>query len=1208
MKNQSSILKTFRFWFSFFAVIYFISTIFIIPFIVKNQTIAFLNDNLKHKTTLEKVSFNPFGFEIQFYNFKIYDTDDDILIDFETIRVDFDLLTTIFTQVVHFDSFSLYKPTINIKLLKDGKLNLMSLVPPKTNEKEKPLNKEAKNNKLFPINFNEIKLEKAEIFFTDYTVLEPFKVTLFPLNYNFVNLSTQVKEQGTYNFDITVNKHTKLQGNGKVSLNPIIVNGNLSLSKLHIGDFWTRIEKEFKFYINDAIFDLNSNYNVSLINDNLKINLEKTNAKLSNFKLGSKKESKDLITLDTFKTSNVSLSWPSQDVTIQKIDFNSLFTDLVIHKNIRTNIAELFQKEIINDEVKNNEIKKQIEPIKEDIPWNVSISALNLRDSKVDITDLSKTNPFKAVLNKIDYEFKDLSTKDNGIKKQKLTVQINNHTNLDLNGKVEFEPLKLEGSLNIEDIQTNDFWSHVKDEVNFDIHDTRLDLSTKYLINIQKDLDVILNNANVNISNLNISSKQSKNSIISIKGINTKIKSFDLRQQDMKIDDLLLDKLYTNFELNKNKTNNIEPLFVQKQKDKALKQKKKKESKKTKEKEWNVSLNNVELKDSKVSFKDKTINKTFTTSLNKINLNVKNIDLKPKTIFTYKLKSKIDKKAKLTSSGKVSIKPLSVNSIYKLSNLHLNIFQPYLDETLNLDVKKANFNTQGKFKLEAKTNNISLYANTQIKNINIKHKDSRESLIKIKKVDINKLNFDQSKNSLKINSINLAKPYAKVHIDKNKVTNFSNISKKSIKIEEKKTSVKKKKEKEFLFDLGPIKINNGSMDFTDLSLPLPFQSFIEDLEGSISELSSHSSKPSDILINGVIDKYGLAKINGSLDYKNIEQNTQINMLFKNIATKNLTPYSSEFIGRKIDGGKLTLDLNYKIIESKLDATNKIVIHKIKLGKTIKSENSISVPIDLAIALLEDSNGVIDLSLPVTGDVNDPKFQIGSVVGQAFANLIIKMVTSPFTFLGKLLGISEDKIKFVDFEAGKFELLPPAKENLDVLVKALNTRPTLALELEKTYNKDVDTLAIKKSKFELELNSFINELKKGIVKKEKENKETNTVKIDTYLVSLESMYLKTSTKEQLEKLKKTFVKEIKDKKVFEKTKYLNHIKQLQIQNQKVTQQELELLATSRASEVSSYLVKTHKIDIKRLVTKDFKILNGEEKNKWIKSELGITVKK
>lgn len=351
----------------------------------------------------------------------------------------------------------------------------------------------------------------------------------------------------------------------------------------------------------------------------------------------------------------------------------------------------------------------------------------------------------------------------------------------------------------------------------------------------------------------------------------------------------------------------------------------------------------------------------------------------------------------------------------------------------------------------------------------------------------------------------------------------------------------------------------------------------------------------------------MAKINGSLDYKNIEQNTQINMLFKNIATKNLTPYSSEFIGRKIDGGKLTLDLNYKIIESKLDATNKIIIHKIQLGETIKSENSISVPIDLAIALLEDSNGVIDLSLPVTGDVNDPKFQIGSIVGQAFANLIIKIVTSPFTFLGSLLGVSEDKIKFVDFEAGKFELLPPAKENLDILVKALNTRPTLALELEKTYNKEVDTLAIKKSKFELELNTLISEVQKEIVKKEKANKEISTKKIDTYLVSLELLYLKISNKEELKKLKKSFIKKVEDKKVFEKTKYLNHMKQIQIQNQKVTQQELELLATSRASEVSSYLVKTHKIDINRLITKDFKILNGEEENKWIKSELGITVK-
>ena len=1202
MKKNTPLFKTFRFWVSFVAVLYFISTIFIIPSVIKNQTVNFLNNNLKQNSSLERVSFNPFGFEVQFYNFKLYDKKNDLLLDFEKIRVDFDLIKTAISQVVNFDAITLYKPTINVKLLKDGNINLLELVP-KSSTEEKVVQKEEinKSDKIFPINFNEIKLEKTEIFFTDLRDEKPFKVNIFPLDFSFINLSTQVEEKGTYDFDIVVNKHTKLEGKGFIALNPVNIEGNIFLSKLHVGDYWPKVEKDFKFYINDALFDLNSKYKVTMLNNNLEIKLNNTDATLSNLKLGSKKENRDLITLDLFKTSNLSLSWPSQDVTIEKIDFKSFYTDLVIHKNIRTNIAELFQKKVANDKVK--EETKESKETEETKPWNVNVTALKMGDSKVDITDLSKTKPFKTVLNQIDYEFKNLSTKNNGIQNQNLFIQINNHTNVNINGSVEFEPLKLKGTAKIQNIQTNDFWSHIQDELKFDLYDTKVDISTQYFVDVQKELDVILENLNLNIDNLNMRAKNSKKNIISLKNTKTNLSKFDLKNQDIKIDNITLDRLYTNFVLNKDKTNNIEPLFISKDTKKSNVKKSATKQTNKKDKSWKVSIKNVDLKKSKISVKDKSTKKPFTTSLNNINLNVKNIDLEPKTKFSYKLNSKIGKKAKLKSIGKISINPLSLNTSYSLNRLPLGMFQPYIDETLNINLQSADFYTKGQFKLKPKTNHISLYANSSLRNINIKQKQNSESLVKVSRVNINKLNFSQKKNSLKIKSVDLIKPYAKVHIDENKKTNFNDLVKKSDtkeikKVETKKADVKKEKKADaLLFDLGPINIKNGSMNFTDLSLPLPFKSFIESLEGKVSELSSYSSKPSDILIDGVIDKYGLAKINGSLDYKNINENTQINMLFKNIATKNLTPYSSEFIGRKIDGGKLTLDLNYKIIESKLDASNKIIINKIQLGDKIESENSISVPIDLAIALLEDSNGIIDLSLPVTGNVDDPKFQIGSVVGQAFANLIIKMVTSPFTFLGSLLGVEEDKIKFVDFEAGKFELLPPAKENLDILVKALKTRPSLALELEKTYNTSVDTQAIKISKFEAALNKKILELKK--VTKDK--------KVDTYMVALELMYLNSFTKEKLKLLKKSFIKKIKDKKVFEKTPYLNHLKSKQIQAQVVTKKELETLATTRSAQVSLYLNKEHNIELNRVVVKDFKILEGNKDNQWIKSELGITVK-
>ncbi|WP_128997303.1 DUF748 domain-containing protein, partial [Aliarcobacter trophiarum] len=154
---------------------------------------------------------------------------------------------------------------------------------------------------------------------------------------------------------------------------------------------------------------------------------------------------------------------------------------------------------------------------------------------------------------------------------------------------------------------------------------------------------------------------------------------------------------------------------------------------------------------------------------------------------------------------------------------------------------------------------------------------------------------------------------------------------------------------------------------------------------------------------GEVDKYGYTKITGIVNVTDIKLLTDTNLLFKNIAIKNFTPYSGKFVGREIESGKLNLDLKYNITKSDLKASNSIIISDIKLGKTVKSDEATNLPLELAIALLEDTNGVIDLEIPVTGNVDDPKFSIGAIVWKAFTNLITKAISSPFQLLGSIFG-------------------------------------------------------------------------------------------------------------------------------------------------------------------------------------------------------------
>jgi hypothetical protein len=175
----------------------------------------------------------------------------------------------------------------------------------------------------------------------------------------------------------------------------------------------------------------------------------------------------------------------------------------------------------------------------------------------------------------------------------------------------------------------------------------------------------------------------------------------------------------------------------------------------------------------------------------------------------------------------------------------------------------------------------------------------------------------------------------------------------------------------------------------------------------------------------------------------------------------LTPYSGKFAGRKIDSGKLSVDLKYKIDKSQLAGDNQIVVERLTLGEKVESPDAVDLPLDLAVALLEDSNGVIALGLPVSGNLDSPEFSYGALIWKAVVNLLTKIVTSPFRALGALLpGGGEETFNAVAFEAGRPDVPPPEKEKLAKLAGALQKRPQLKLSVQGRFNPETDRAELK----------------------------------------------------------------------------------------------------------------------------------------------------
>jgi hypothetical protein len=246
-----------------------------------------------------------------------------------------------------------------------------------------------------------------------------------------------------------------------------------------------------------------------------------------------------------------------------------------------------------------------------------------------------------------------------------------------------------------------------------------------------------------------------------------------------------------------------------------------------------------------------------------------------------------------------------------------------------------------------------------------------------------------------------------------------------------------------------LRVRNSAVEFADLSLALPFGSHIHHLGGSINGIGTRARAPAQVELEGQVDDFGMARAVGQVELFNPGNFTDLKVAFRNVEMTRLTPYSATFAGRKIDSGKLSLDLEYKIAKRQLSGDNRMVVDNLVLGEHVDSPDAMSLPLDLAIALLRDSDGRIDLGLPVSGSLDDPQFSYGQLIWKVIGNVIKKIALAPFRALASLFG-GDEKLDAIAFDAGQAALTPPTREKLAKLADALNKRPSLSLALSGTW--------------------------------------------------------------------------------------------------------------------------------------------------------------
>ncbi|HEX4406034.1 MAG TPA: DUF748 domain-containing protein, partial [Polyangia bacterium] len=477
---------------------------------------------------------------------------------------------------------------------------------------------------------------------------------------------------------------------------------------------------------------------------------------------------------------------------------------------------------------------------------------------------------------------------------------------------------------------------------------------------------------------------------------------------------------------------------------------------------WAVTLARFDLDGWGARFDDRVITPGATITLDPIALHLTNVSTAPGAKLGVDLRVGINKSGKLSVTGASTLPPVTANVRFNLQALEILPLQPYFQDQVSLAVTNGTVSLKGQaaVKLPAGTAppQIDVTTDLEIADLATVDRDKKEALLKWKSFHVGGLHAVTPPLAVSIDDVSLTDFETRLILFPDARFNLQDALAAPGTAPPPSAPAPKAKGKAAPattaeapaappppVSIKRVTLQGGQIAFRDRMIHPSYSADLTDLAGRITGLSTKPDSTADVDLRGSVNRSGVLTIVGTANplAKDLSLDVAVNL--KDFELPPTSPYTGKYAGYAISKGKLDLSLAYKIDHGKLDARNELVLDQLTFGDKVDSPTAMKLPLKLAIALLKDRHGVIDVNLPIAGSLADPDFKIGHAVWKVFENLLVKAVTEPFSLIASAFGGGDDVSK-IAFAPGTFTLDAAAQKRLGVVVKVLHERPGVAFEI------------------------------------------------------------------------------------------------------------------------------------------------------------------
>jgi uncharacterized protein DUF748 len=830
----------------------------------------------------------------------------------------------------------------------------------------------------------------------------------------------------------------------------------------------------------------------------------------------------------------------------------------------------------------------------------IRIGRLRIQDARLDYQDLSRPTLFRTVLGPLRIDLRDFGNDPDSKNPYAFGGRTESGETFSWKGFFYLDPIRSEGQFTLGNVRLNKYHPYYQDSVLFDIKDGTADLSSSYQLEWGPKTRVArLSGANLKMAGVKISEHGLDELAVDVPTIELNGVDLDALTGETTITSLvtrdgsLVLRQYPDGIINLRRM--IEPLLAGKPVPSRSSEGGSKASSASpstappaNKPGPKILISEVRFSDYKVLAEDLVPPRPVRLHFDQVNMDMHNVDNRPETTSTGTLSLRWEEGGTVSLTGDLSILKLQGNLDAKFEGIDVAPLDPYLASSADLLVSSGKLSASGKLRvslLDPKHPTFSYLGNLVLDDFASVDGAKRGDFLKWKRLEIAPVDYSLDPPHLRIGDVLAQDPVARLAVAPDGTINLFAIlrlepasgtaappvaapsSRATSTPDLSETSIRR------------VRLSGGKLLYEDRSLQPAVHLSLTRIHGTVSGLSSKELARADVNLESSIENLAPLKLSGKINPLIDNRYTDVSLQTSGVDLLPLGSYSGKYLGYDLKKGKLSLDMKYRVSQRSLQASNLITIDQLMLGDKTESPDATKLPVKLGVALLKDRHGVIELDVPVEGNLDDPEFRLGRVILHAIGVVFTKIVTSPFTLLARAFGGSEEDLSYLEYEPGSDALTPATEEKLNMLVTSLYERPALTVTIRGSVDGTSDRDELKKKKLEGLLRQ---EKWSSLGKKERAATPVATVSLtEAEYPDLVKSVFKTAWSDGMAALVPAAPPSTPTAEKAEKPATSEEMEAWLLSRIDVTADDLRQLAAGRAAQARDYMLGTGKVEAERL---------------------------